>query len=143
VQEVLGFVGLEEYIDRMPSELSGGQRRASRSPRRWPPSRDSALRRSDNRPRPDHAMTVDEEMIKLRDFEGVTSIIVTHQLRDAFFVATHEAVRQNSRREVHAGRPQKADEAEFIMLKRRRGVFRGNATRTADLIGSIYPAVLS
>ena len=27
VEEVLGFIGLEEYIDRMPSELSGGQRR--------------------------------------------------------------------------------------------------------------------
>src|SRR3954449_9807029 len=27
VQEVLGFVGLGEFIDRMPSELSGGQRR--------------------------------------------------------------------------------------------------------------------
>ena len=27
VMETLGFVGLEEYIDRMPSALSGGQRR--------------------------------------------------------------------------------------------------------------------
>ena len=27
VQEVLGFIGLDEYIDQMPSELSGGQRR--------------------------------------------------------------------------------------------------------------------
>src|SRR4029453_12424693 len=27
VQEVLGFVGLQEFADRMPSELSGGQRR--------------------------------------------------------------------------------------------------------------------
>src|SRR3979411_1623802 len=27
VAEVLGWVGLSEYIDRMPSELSGGQRR--------------------------------------------------------------------------------------------------------------------
>src|SRR5262249_2154314 len=27
VEEVLGFIGLGEYIDRMPSELSGGQRR--------------------------------------------------------------------------------------------------------------------
>ncbi|HEY6356862.1 MAG TPA: ATP-binding cassette domain-containing protein, partial [Vicinamibacterales bacterium] len=27
VREVLGFVGLQEYAERMPSELSGGQRR--------------------------------------------------------------------------------------------------------------------
>ena len=27
VKEVLGFIGLAEFIDRMPSELSGGQRR--------------------------------------------------------------------------------------------------------------------
>ena len=27
IEEVLGFIGLEEYLDRMPSELSGGQRR--------------------------------------------------------------------------------------------------------------------
>src|SRR5438128_3434062 len=27
IEEVLGFIGLEQYIDRMPSELSGGQRR--------------------------------------------------------------------------------------------------------------------
>src|SRR5580704_17794497 len=27
VEEVLGWIGLEDYIDRMPSELSGGQRR--------------------------------------------------------------------------------------------------------------------
>ncbi len=26
-QEVLGFIGLSEHMDRMPSELSGGQRR--------------------------------------------------------------------------------------------------------------------
>src|SRR5258708_26503576 len=27
VEEVLGFIGLAEFIDRMPTELSGGQRR--------------------------------------------------------------------------------------------------------------------
>ena len=38
------------------------------------------------------ATTVDEEIIKLRDLEEVSSIVVTHQLRDAFYVATHMAV---------------------------------------------------
>ena len=39
VQEVLRFIGLEEYIDRMPSELSGGQRRRvaiARAMAAWP-----------------------------------------------------------------------------------------------------------
>jgi phospholipid/cholesterol/gamma-HCH transport system ATP-binding protein len=37
------------------------------------------------------AKTVDAEILKLRDIERVTSILVTHQLQDAFYVATHEA----------------------------------------------------
>ena len=43
------------------------------------------------------ATSIDEEMVKLRDLEEVSSIIVTHQLRDAFFVATHEARRRDGR----------------------------------------------
>ena len=73
-------------------------------------------------------MTVDEEIIKLRDLEGVSSIVVTHQLRDAFFVAEHTAVRRaagHRRSRRRAGR--KADEAEFIMLKDGRIAFEGNA----------------
>ena len=92
VEEVLGFIGLGEFIDRMPSELSGGQRR-----------RVAIARAMAAKPRillydepttgldPITALTVDEEIIKLRDLEGVSSILVTHQLRDAFFVAEHTA----------------------------------------------------
>jgi len=94
VQEVLGFIGLEEYTERMPSELSGGQRRRVAIARAMAAKPgillyDEATTGLD----PITAMTVDEEMIKLRDLEGVTSIIVTHQLRDAFYVAEHMAVR--------------------------------------------------
>jgi len=128
VQEVLGFVGLEEYTDRMPSELSGGQRRRVAIARAMAAKPgillyDEATTGLD----PITAMTVDEEMIKLRDLEGVTSIIVTHQLRDAFFVATHEAVRQNSHAEFTPADAEKADEAEFIMLKDGVVCFEGNA----------------
>ncbi len=126
---MLGFVGIQEYIERMPSELSGGQRRRVAIARAMAAKPgillyDEATTGLD----PITAMTVDEEILKLRDLEGVTSIVVTHQLRDAFFVATHEAVRQGSSIRIAEADAKKADEAEFIMLKDGVVAFEGNAT---------------
>jgi phospholipid/cholesterol/gamma-HCH transport system ATP-binding protein len=128
VMEVLGFIGLSEFADRMPSELSGGQRRRVAIARAMAAKPgivlyDEATTGLD----PITAITVDEEVVKLRDFEKVASIIVTHQLRDAFFVATHTAVRQDGRVQVVPADEQKADEAEFIMLKDGLLEFEGNA----------------
>jgi phospholipid/cholesterol/gamma-HCH transport system ATP-binding protein len=128
VEEVLGFVGLHEYIDRMPSELSGGQRRRVAIARAMAARPgillyDEATTGLD----PITAITVDEEMVKLRDLEGVSSIIVTHQLRDAFFVATHEAVRRRGGYDIVPADAQKSDEAEFLMLKDGVVYFEGNA----------------
>ena len=128
VQEVLGFVGLTEFIDRMPSELSGGQRRRVAIARAIAAKPgillyDEATTGLD----PITAISVDEEMIKLRDLENVSSIIVTHQLRDAFFVATHEAVRRKDGYDIAPANAQKCDEAEFIMLKEGVISFEGNA----------------
>ena len=129
VEEVLGFIGLGEFIDRMPSELSGGQRR-----------RVAIARAMAAKPRillydepttgldPITALTVDEEIIKLRDLEGVSSILVTHQLRDAFFVAEHTAVKRGSSIQFDRADSHKADEAEFIMLKDGSILFEGNAS---------------
>ena len=129
VEEVLGFIGLGDYIDRMPSELSGGQRR-----------RVAIARAMAAKPRillydepttgldPITATTVDDEIIKLRDFENVSSIVVTHQLRDAFYVATHEAVRRDDGLiRITPADASKAAEAEFIMLKDGGIVFEGHA----------------
>jgi phospholipid/cholesterol/gamma-HCH transport system ATP-binding protein len=128
VEEVLGFVGLRDYIDRMPSELSGGQRRRvaiARAVAARPGILlyDEATTGLD----PITAISVDEEMVKLRDLENVSSIIVTHQLRDAFFVATREAVRQGDSYGIHPADAQKCDEAEFIMLRDGVIAFEGNA----------------
>jgi phospholipid/cholesterol/gamma-HCH transport system ATP-binding protein len=129
VEEVLGFVGLAEYIDRKPSELSGGQRR-----------RVAIARAMAAKPRillydepttgldPITSVTIDEEIIKLRDLEGVSSIVVTHQLRDAFYVAEHTASRDGGRLRIDRASAQKTDEAEFIMLKDGRISFEGNAS---------------
>jgi len=128
VEELLGFVGLGEFIERMPSELSGGQRR-----------RVAIARAMAAKPRillydepttgldPITSLTVDEEIIKLRDLEGVSSVLVTHQLRDAFFVAEHIARREGKDVKFERARGAKADEAEFIMLKDGRISFEGNA----------------
>jgi phospholipid/cholesterol/gamma-HCH transport system ATP-binding protein len=130
VEEVLGFVRLDQYIDRMPSELSGGQRR-----------RVAIARAMAAKPRillydepttgldPITSITIDEEIIKLRDLEAVSSILVTHQLRDAFYVAEHMAVPEGGGRWHFERAPiHKVNEAEFIMLRQGKIAFEGNAT---------------
>jgi phospholipid/cholesterol/gamma-HCH transport system ATP-binding protein len=129
VEEVLGFVGLSDLIDRMPSELSGGQRRRVAIARAMASKPklllyDEATTGLD----PITAMSVDDEIIKLRDLENVSSIVVTHQLRDAFYVATHTAVRERDgkMRIVPADRD-KEQETEFMMLRDGLIVFEGDA----------------
>jgi phospholipid/cholesterol/gamma-HCH transport system ATP-binding protein len=129
VKEVLGWVGLSEHIDKMPSALSGGQRRRVAIARAmaFKPKillYDEATTGLD----PITATTVDDEIIKLRDFEGVSSIVVTHQLRDAFYVATHMAVRNGDGRvRIVPAPPEKVDESDFMMLRDGVICFEGNA----------------
>jgi len=144
VEEILGFVGLSEHIDKMPSELSGGQRR-----------RVAIARAMSFKPRillydepttgldPITADTIDNEIIKLRDLENVSSIVVTHQLRDAFRIATHEATRENGEIEIIKADPKKADEAEFIMLSDGRIAFEGNAAELRASTDRYLQAFLS
>ncbi len=128
VEQVLGFVGLGDYIDRMPSELSGGQRRRVAIARAMAAKPrlllyDEATTGLD----PITATTVDDEIIKLRDLENVSSILVTHQLRDAFYVATQTAVRENGRIRFVPAQGEKAEEAELMMLRDGLVLFEGSA----------------
>jgi phospholipid/cholesterol/gamma-HCH transport system ATP-binding protein len=128
VEEVLGFVGLAEFVDRMPAELSGGQRR-----------RVAIARAMATKPRlllldsptsgldPITSKTVDAETIKLRDLEHVTPLMVTHQLEDAYYVANHRAVLEHGRVAIVPADQRKADLAEFLMLKDGRIQVHGSA----------------
>jgi phospholipid/cholesterol/gamma-HCH transport system ATP-binding protein len=134
VEEVLGFVRLAEFIDRKPSELSGGQRR-----------RVAIARAMAAKPRillydepttgldPITSITIDEEIIKLRDLEEVSSIVVTHQLRDAFYVAEHTALQEGKNVRLERASAQKTDEAEFIMLRDGKIAFEGNASELREV----------
>ena len=74
------------------------------------------------------ALTIDAEIVKLRDLEAVTSVIVTHQLRDAFYVATQAASRDAAGELMISPATQaKIDEADFVMLKDGRIHFEGSA----------------
>ena len=128
VEEVLGVIGLADYIDQMPSELSGGQRR-----------RVAIGRAIAHKPRlllideptsgldPITARTIDDLVIRLRDLENVTCVAVTHQLRDAFYVATHQAVLRDGAIAIVPLDDDNAAKAEFIMIKDGRAYFDGTA----------------
>ena len=128
VEEVLGFVGLGEYIERAVRALRGTA----------PPSRD--------RPRhggeaellllddptvgldPITAATIDDQIVKLRDLEAVTSIVVTHTIRDAFYVASHRAVRTGDRVEITDMGAATDEGAVFMMLHDGRIAFEGSGS---------------
>ena len=127
VEEVLGFVGLKDYIDTVPSELSGGQRRRVAVARAMA-AKPSLLLFDDPTSGldPITAATIDEQIVKLRDLEHVTSIVVTHQMRDAFYVASHEAARSTAGGEVRAAQT-RATHVSFMVLHEGRIRFDGNA----------------
>jgi phospholipid/cholesterol/gamma-HCH transport system ATP-binding protein len=129
VEEVLGFIGLRDYIDRMPSELSGGQRRRVAIARAMA-SKPSLLLFDDPTTGldPITATSVDDEIVKLRDLEDVTSIVVTHQIRDAYYVAMHEAVRSGETTEIRALNESAPEHAEFTVLHEGRIYFEGTAS---------------
>jgi phospholipid/cholesterol/gamma-HCH transport system ATP-binding protein len=128
VDEVLGFIGLGEYIDRMPSELSGGQRRRVAIARAMA-AKPNLLLFDDPTSGLDPilATTVNDEIVKLRDLGHVTSIVVTHQIRDAFYVATHRALVTDRRPQIVAADEATGDRASFMVLHDGRILFEGTA----------------
>jgi phospholipid/cholesterol/gamma-HCH transport system ATP-binding protein len=139
VAEVLGFVGLVDFAERMPSQLSGGQRRRVGIARGMA-SKPSLMLFDDPITGLDPliAMTVDDEIIKLRDLERVTSLLVTHQIRDAYYVATHEAVRRDGKVEIVDADPVRSEQIEFMLLHNGRIHVQASA---AGLFASTDPFV--
>jgi phospholipid/cholesterol/gamma-HCH transport system ATP-binding protein len=128
VEEVLGFTGLGDYKDRLPSDLSGGQRRRVAIARAMA-AKPQLLLFDDPTTGLDPiiATTVDDEIVKLRDLERVTSILVTHQIRDAVYVANHEAVRTDGSLAIRAADAAKAERTTFMVLHEGRIYFEGTS----------------
>ena len=128
----------------MPSELSGGQRR-----------RVAIARAMTSRPKillydepttgldPITALTIDDEIIKLRDLEHVTSIIVTHQLRDAFHIATHRAVNGGGEVRFETAPQEDQQDTEFLMLRDGGVAFEGPRERSCATSRPIRTEIVS
>ena len=88
VRETLRFVEMEDAIEKLPGELSGGMRRRvsiARALITHPPIvlYDSPTAGLD----PVTAQTIITLILRLRDVYGVTAIVTTHRLQDAFALA--------------------------------------------------------
>jgi phospholipid/cholesterol/gamma-HCH transport system ATP-binding protein len=142
VRESLRFVELEQTMDRLPSELSGGMRRRvaiARAVVNKPPLLlyDSPTAGLD----PITAHTIMALIVKERDVDNTTALVVTHRYQDGNLVA-------NFRYNPDSGRldpVQKTGPAVgagthtvFMVLREGRLVFEGNQT---DLESSPDPYI--
>jgi phospholipid/cholesterol/gamma-HCH transport system ATP-binding protein len=135
VQRLLGFVGLEDAIDKMPSELSGGMKRRVGIARALVGTPKVILYDEPTAGLdPITKRTIVELMIKLRDLEGVTSVFVTHDLQAADTIAS-EYVVADANGEIqfmHAGENFSIANINFLMLQEGALCFQGSFTELME-----------
>jgi len=141
VQRLLGFVGLEDSIDKMPSELSGGMKRRVGIARALAGTPKVVLYDEPTAGLdPITKKTIVELMIKLRDLEGVTTVIVTHDLQAATMMATEFASVENDGevRFVRGDGGLSVANVHFIMLQEGAVCFQGSYQ---ELLASTEPYI--
>ena len=93
VRRMLRFVNLEDAIDKMPAELSGGMRRRVGIARALVGNPSIVLFDEPTAGLdPPTARTICELAIKLRDLEDVSSIFVTHEMNNLDYICSEYAV---------------------------------------------------
>ena len=90
---MLRFVDLEDAIDKMPVELSGGMRRRVGIARALVGNPGIVLFDEPTAGLdPPTARTICELAIKLRDLEDVSSIFVTHEMNNLEYISSEYAI---------------------------------------------------
>jgi phospholipid/cholesterol/gamma-HCH transport system ATP-binding protein len=137
VRESLRFVEMEDAIDKLPSELSGGMKRRVSIARALisnPPVvlYDSPTAGLD----PVTSQTIITLIMRLRDTQGVTSVLATHRLQDAFGLANYKFDGQSGR-VVPAARSGNGSRGggpatNLIVLRGGKAYFEGSPTTIAE-----------
>jgi phospholipid/cholesterol/gamma-HCH transport system ATP-binding protein len=135
VNEVLKFVEMGDAVDRMPSDLSGGMRRRVSIARALASSPavvfyDSPTAGLD----PVTSQTIIALLLRLRDTQGVTALLATHRLQDAFAMANYRFDPQTSRilpfTKDESARD--AGSVSFLFLREGRVYFEGSPQAVLD-----------
>ncbi len=128
VKKMLSFVDLDDAIDKMPAELSGGMRR-----------RVGIARALVGKPQivlfdeptagldPPTARTICELAIKLRDIQDVSSIFVTHEMNNLEYLSSEYAIHDENGGIVFEEEGEKfcLINTEIIMIRDGKIIFEG------------------
>lgn len=128
VRRMLRFVDLEDAIDKMPAELSGGMRRRVGIARALVGNPDIVLFDEPTAGLdPPTARTICELAVKLRDIEDVSSIFVTHEMNNLEYLSSQFAVidREGSVHFEREGDTLCLINTEVMMLRDGKIIFSG------------------
>jgi phospholipid/cholesterol/gamma-HCH transport system ATP-binding protein len=128
VLEALRFVELEQTINLLPSELSGGMRRRVAIARAIITQPEILLYDSPTGGLdPVTSTTIVELLVKQRDYYKTSALLVTHRLQDAFIMATHIwDAKQNKMVAVPRGSERNIN-MSFLVLRDSKVIFEGRA----------------
>lgn len=133
VREVLRFVELEHTLELYPSELSGGMKRRVAIARALITHPELLLYDSPTGGLdPVTSNTIIELIVKRRDVNQTSALLVTHRLQDAFTMATHHFDRQANQM-VPLPRGQQCEvPMSFLFLRDGRVIFDGDMRTLAN-----------
>jgi phospholipid/cholesterol/gamma-HCH transport system ATP-binding protein len=135
VNEVLNFVEMGDALDRMPSDLSGGMRRRVSIARALASSPDTVFYDSPTAGLdPVTAQTIITLLLRLRDTQGVTALLATHRLQDAFAMANYRFDPKTSRILPFTKDESARDvgEISFLLLRDGKVYFEGTPQAVLD-----------
>ncbi|MDQ3634189.1 MAG: ABC transporter ATP-binding protein [Aridibacter sp.] len=128
VKNMLSFVDLDDAIDKMPSELSGGMRRRVGIARALVGTPNIVLFDEPTAGLdPPTARTICELAIKLRDIQDVSSIFVTHEMKNLEYLSGEYAIHNDEGKIVFEEEGEKLCliNTEIIMIYEGKIIFEG------------------